>query len=77
MPYAVQLACLEMGLPVDEALEAATLGGAKALRRTDIGHLTPGARGDLLVLASDHEVDVVARLGVPAVARTVVGGVVA
>lgn len=75
MPYAVQLACLEMGLGVTEALRAATLGGAAALRRTDVGHLDVGARGDLLVLASDHEVDVVARLGVPTVDVTVAGAV--
>jgi imidazolonepropionase len=74
MPYAVQLACLEMGFGVDEALRAATLGGATALRRTDIGHLGIGTRGNLLVLSTDHEVDVVARLGVPAVAHTVVAG---
>jgi imidazolonepropionase len=73
MPLAVQLACLEMGLGVDEALRAATLGGARALRRTDIGHLDVGARGDLIVLTSDHEVDVIARLGVPAVAAIAVG----
>ena len=73
MPYAIQLACLGMGLGVDEALRAATLGGAKALRRTDVGHLGVGARGDLVVLASDHEVDLVAHLGAPAVATTVFG----
>jgi imidazolonepropionase len=74
MPYAIQLACLEMGLGIDEALRAATLGGAKALRRNDIGHLDVGARGDLIVLASDHEADVVAHLGAPAVAQTVIAG---
>ncbi len=76
MPYAVQLACLGMGLGIDEALEAATLGGANALRRNDIGHLGIGARGDLIVLTSDHEADVVAHLGAPAITATVVGGVV-
>jgi imidazolonepropionase len=75
MPYAIQLACLGMGLGVDEALEAATLGGAKALRRNDIGHLDLGSRGDLIVLGSDHEADLVAHLGAPAVAITVIGGV--
>jgi imidazolonepropionase len=74
MPYAVQLACLGMGLAVDEALRAATLGGANALRLGDRGHLGVGARGDLLVLTSDHEVDVAAHLGAPAVATTVIGG---
>jgi imidazolonepropionase len=74
MPYAIQLACLAMGLGVDEALQAATLGGAKALRRSDIGHLGVGARADVIVLASDHEADVVAHLGGNPVAMTVVGG---
>jgi imidazolonepropionase len=76
MPYAVQLACLGMGLDVDAALRAATLGGAAALRRPDVGHLGIGARADLLVLASDHEADLVAHLGVNPVASTVVGGAV-
>jgi imidazolonepropionase len=74
MPYAIQLACLGMGLGIDEALEAATLGGAKALRRNDIGCLDVGTRGDLVVLASDHEADVVAHLGANAVTTTVIGG---
>lgn len=74
MPYAVQLACLGLGLGIDEALEAATLGGAKALRRTDIGHLGIGARGDLVVLTSDHEADVVAHLGADAARSVVCGG---
>jgi imidazolonepropionase len=74
MPYAVQLGCLEMGLDVEEALRAATLGGARALRRTDIGYLGVGARGDLAILATDHEVDVVARLGAESVQVTVCGG---
>lgn len=74
MPYAVQLACLAMGLPIDLALWAATVGGAQALRLPDRGQLGVGARGDLLVLTSDHEADVVAHLGAPAVATTVIGG---
>jgi imidazolonepropionase len=74
MPLAIQLACLEMGLGVGAALRAATLGGAAALRRDDIGRLGVGARGDLVVLESDHEVDVVAHLGVPAVSTTVTAG---
>ncbi len=74
MPYAVQLACLCMSLGVDDALRAATLGGAAALGLHDRGHLGVGARGDLLVLAGDHEVDLVAHLGAPAVAATVIGG---
>ena len=75
MPYAMQLACLLLGLTVAEALHAATRGGAAALRRDDVGHLGPGARGDLAILAAEHEADLIAHLGAPAVRTTVVGGV--
>lgn len=75
MPYAIQLACLAMGLSVDEAFRAATLGAAHSLRRGDVGHLGVGAWGDLAVLDAEHEADVVAHLGGRAVRATVVGGV--
>lgn len=74
MPYAIQLACLAMGLSVDEALRAATLGAAHSLRRDDVGHLGTGAWGDLAVLDAEHEADVVAHLGGRAVRQTVIGG---
>ena len=76
MPYAIQLGCLAMGLSVDEAFRAATLGAAHSLRRDDVGHLAVGAHGDLAVLAAEHEADVVAHLGGRPVTATVVGGVV-
>ena len=76
MPYAVQLACLAMGLSVEEAFRAATLGAAHSLRRVDVGHLDMGAHGDLAVLDGEHEADVVAHLGGRPVSATVVGGVV-
>ncbi|MGZ4597567.1 MAG: imidazolonepropionase [Actinomycetes bacterium] len=75
MPYAIQLGCLAMGLSVDEAFRAATLGAAHSLRRDDVGHLGLGAWGDLAVLDADHEADVVAHLGGRPVSCTVVGGV--
>jgi imidazolonepropionase len=74
MPYAVQLACLAMGLSVAEAFRAATLGAAHPLRRDDVGHLGVGAYGDLAVLDAEHEADVVAHLGGRPVTATVVGG---
>jgi imidazolonepropionase len=77
MPYAIQLACLAMGLSVEEAFRAATLGAARSLRRDDVGHLGTGAHGDLVVLDAAHEADVVAHLGGQAVTSTVVGGVLA
>jgi imidazolonepropionase len=74
MPYAIQLACLAMGLSVDEAFRAATLGAARSLRRDDVGHLGRGAWGDLAVLEAEHEADLVAHLGGPAVRQTMIGG---
>ena len=50
MSFVIALAVREMGMSVDEALWAATRGGAAALRRDDIGHLSVGARADLVVL---------------------------
>ena len=76
MPYAIQLACLAMGLSVDEAFRAATLGAAHSLRRDDVGHLGVGAHGDLALLDAEHEADVVAHLGGRPVRATVVGGAV-
>ena len=75
MPYALQLAGPLLGLGVDEAWRAATVGGAAALRRTDVGQLRVGACGDLAVLAAEHEADLMAHLGATAVGTTVVGGV--
>ena len=74
MPYVVQLACLAYGMPVREAFLAATRGGAEALRRSDVGHLDVGARGDLVVLEAEHEADLVAHLCASPVKATVVGG---
>jgi imidazolonepropionase len=74
MPYAVQLACLLYGLDVPTAMRAATRGSARSLHRDDIGHLGGGARGDLAVLAAEHEADLVAHLGARPVDVTVVGG---
>ena len=48
-----------------------------ALRRPDLGHLGVGARGDLVVLAAEHEADLVAHLAASPVNRTVRGGCLA
>jgi imidazolonepropionase len=74
MPYAMQLACLAMGLDIETTLRAATLGGARALGREDVGHLAVGAKGDLVVVNSDHEADLIGHLGTDAVIQTVVDG---
>ena len=67
MPLCIALAVREMGLTPYESLRAATLGGAAALRRTDIGHLRVGARADLVVLDAPGYTHLAYRPGVPLV----------
>jgi imidazolonepropionase len=50
MPFVIALACLEMGLTPEEALWAATRGGALALEAADKGWVVEGAVADLAVL---------------------------
>jgi imidazolonepropionase len=73
LPFCIALAVREYGMTPTEAVAAATLGGAAALRRDDVGRLTVGARADLNVLAGTH-VDLAYRPGVPLVAGTWLGG---
>lgn len=47
MPVVMSLAIREMGFTPAQALYAATKGGAIALTRSDVGHLTLGAKADL------------------------------
>jgi imidazolonepropionase len=63
MPLCMALAVREMGMTIDEALWAATAGGAAALRRSDIGVLRPGARADFAVLDAPSYVHLLYRLG--------------
>ena len=74
MSFCIALAVREMGMTVDEALRAATFGGAAALRRADVGRLSPGARGDAVILDAPSYTHLVYRPGVPLVAATIVGG---
>jgi imidazolonepropionase len=74
MSFCIALAVRDMGMTPAEAIAAATIGGANALRRDDIGHLSPGARADLIVLDAPSYVHLVYRPGVPLVRRTLVAG---
>jgi imidazolonepropionase len=72
--FCIALAVREMGMTVEEALAAATIGGAAALELTDRGRLTPGTRADAAILDAHNYADLVYRPGVPLVAATMVGG---
>jgi len=54
-----------MGMTTQEAVWSATAGGARALRRTDVGHLGVGARADLLMLDAPSHTYLAYRPGVP------------
>ncbi len=62
MPLVITLAVIEMGLTIEEALWAATRGGARSLR-VEAGRLRPGSPANLVVLQSDSPVDLAYRPG--------------
>jgi imidazolonepropionase len=70
MPLMIALAVREMGMTPAEAVWAATAGGARALRRADVGVIRPGAPADLVLLDAPTRVHLAYRPGVPLV-RTV------
>jgi imidazolonepropionase len=67
IPFCIAIAVREMGMTPDEALWAATAGGARALRRSDVGHLAPGARADAVLLEAPSHIHLAYRPGVPLV----------
>ncbi|MFJ5543852.1 imidazolonepropionase [Micromonospora chalcea] len=75
MPFCVALAVREMRMTPAEAVWAATAGGAAALRRTDVGRLTPGARADLIILDAPSHLHLAYRPGVPLIRQVLHNGV--
>ncbi|NTU71195.1 MAG: imidazolonepropionase [Coriobacteriia bacterium] len=74
MPFVIALAVREMHMTPDEALLAATSGGAAALRRDDIGRLAPGSRADFAILDAPSHLHLAYRPGASIVAQTWIGG---
>jgi imidazolonepropionase len=70
MPLCMALAVREMRMSPAEALWSATAGGARALRRADVGRLAVGAQADFAVLAAPSYLHLTYRPGVPLVAAT-------
>ena len=68
IPFCIALAVRDLHMSPDEAVWAATAGGAAALGRTDIGAITVGARADVLALEAPNHLHLAYRPGVPLVA---------
>jgi imidazolonepropionase len=68
MAFCIALAVRDMRMTTAEAVWAATRGGARALRRDDVGSLTPGKRADFVMLDAPSHVYLAYRPGVPLVA---------
>lgn len=86
MNFCVTTAVLQQRLTLDEAIAAATTGGAKALRRHNVGAgkdpqgrpakgtLVPGAAADLHVLDAANAINLAYRPGMPITWQTWVAG---
>jgi imidazolonepropionase len=74
MQLVIALAVREMHMSVDQAIRAATLGGAHALARTDIAVIAPGMKADFMVLSAPSIDFLAYRPGVPQIAHTYLAG---
>lgn len=69
--FCIAVAVRDMNMTIDEAIQAVTVGGAAALRRTDVGRLTPGSVGHAVVLDAPTHHHLAYRPGVPLIRHTV------
>lgn len=69
MPFCIAVGVRDMHLSPDEAVWSATAGGARALRRTDVGSIRIGARADLVSLNAPGHVHLAYRPGVDLIDR--------
>ncbi|MBT2501105.1 imidazolonepropionase [Curtobacterium sp. ISL-83] len=77
IPFCIATAVLQMGLTVEEAIRAATVGGAAALGVPGVtGTIAVGARADLQLLDAPSAAHLAYRPGVPLVRRVWKRGVV-
>ena len=71
IPFCIALAVRDMHMTIDEAVQAATVGGARALRRDDVGRLSPGSAGHAIVLDAPSHHHLAYRPGVQLVRQVV------
>jgi imidazolonepropionase len=77
MAFCIALAVRDMRMTIEEALRAATVGGAAGLQRPELGRLAPGSRADAAVLDAPSYTHLVYRPGMQLVALTVERGAIA
>jgi imidazolonepropionase len=69
--FCIAIAVRDMGMTIDEAIQAVTVGGAAALRRDDVGRLAPGSAGHAVILDAPTHHHLAYRPGVPLIRQTV------
>jgi imidazolonepropionase len=69
--FCIALAVREMHMTIDEAIRAVTVGGARALRRDDVGSLAVGAAGHAVILDAPTHHHLAYRPGVPLIRHTI------
>ncbi|HEU4917953.1 MAG TPA: imidazolonepropionase [Acidimicrobiia bacterium] len=74
MGLVVSLAVVEMGLSAEQAIQAATRGGALALQMPDHGFLVQGSAADLVIIDAPSAVHIPYRPGTNLVWRTIKAG---
>jgi imidazolonepropionase len=74
MPFCIATAVNLLGFTVEEAVRAATLGGAQALRRDDIGEISIGKTADFVLLESPSYIHLAYRPGINLVHSTYKSG---
>lgn len=70
MAFCIALAVRDLHMTIEEALLAATAGGAAALRRPDLGRLTVGSRAHAVLLDAPSYTHLVYRPGMPLIGKT-------
>jgi imidazolonepropionase len=74
MPFCIAIAIRDMGFTPEQALWSATMGGAQALRRKDIGSLVVGQSADLVFLKAPSYLHLGYRPGVDLVSQVFKSG---
>lgn len=74
MPFCIAVAVRDMNFSPEQALWSATMGGAKALQREDIGGIKPGMSADFVVLNAPTFRHLAYRPGVDLISETVISG---